>query len=405
MLFTLSSNKHRNLILSIVFFMTMAVFNTFGVQGLIIPLLLESISIGFFFLYLFANHHGGLYHYHYPRKMLFILLLLLSLIAIFRGFLDYGTGLTQIKEMFSRPKMLWPYFFPFLLGCSAFSFDYKMFYKWSGVITIVYAILVAIHFREILATSFMSARGMFVESEAMTISSILSIFGAPLVIFMQRDIVPKRTWGIALLNMVVVFLVAVLNARRSSVFGISLVIFFTFINDKKYRWISGFAVLLVLFSMYANGMLDFFLSRLGDDSRSGVVENFVDDMDVNSWIYGRGAAGTYYDTLGVFKEINGQRMEIETGYLNFILKGGIIYLVMYVLALSYAAFLGIFRSKNTFVRSFGYIIFISLLEIIPYGIPAWNFKYLSIWMGVAICLNSKFREMNNHEVKAFLKLE
>lgn len=400
----ISFNKHKNLILSIVFFMTMAVLNTLGVTGIMV-LFLELISIGFFFLYLFANLHGGLYHYHYPRKLLFILLLLLSLIAIFRGFLDYGTGLTQIKEMFSRPKMLWPYFFPFLLGCSAFSFDYKMFYKWSGVITIVYAILVAFNFREILSTSFMSARGLSVESDALTISSIFSIFAAPLVIFMQRDIVPKRTWRMALLNMVVVFLVAVLNARRSSVFGISLVLFFAFINDKKYRWISGIAMLFVLFSMYANGMLDFLISRIADDSRSSVVESFVQDMDTSSWIFGRGAAGTYYDSLGIFNEIDGRRMEIETGYLNFILKGGIIYLVTYVLALSYAAFLGVFRSKNTFVRSFGYIIFISLLEIIPYGIPAWNFKYLSIWMGVAICLDSKFREMSDQEVKAFLKLE
>lgn len=404
MILPVSNNKHRNLLISIVMFMTMATLRILG-ETSFITLLLELISVGFFVLFLIANPRGSIYKYHYPRKALFIVLLGLSIIAVLRGFLEYGTGLTQIKEMFSRPKMIWPYFFPFLIGCSAFTFDYKLFYKWSSIITVAYAILVVFNLNELISTSFLLSQGVDVEKEVWSISTIFSVFSAPLVIFLQRDIVPKRTWYLAVFNFIVVFFVAIINARRSSVFGISLVLFFAFIKDKRNRWISAIAFIFLILSMYESGMLDFFISRVGQDSRSMVIDNFYEDMDSKSWIIGRGAAGTYFDSLGVFQDIDGKRSEIETGYLHLILKGGILYMVTYVLALAYAAYLGVFRSKNSFVHSFGIIIFISLLELIPYGIPTWNFKYLSIWMGVAICLNNRFREMSNQEVKDFLHLE
>ena len=156
--------------------------------------------------------------------------------------------------------------------------------------------------------------------------------------------------------------------------------------------------------MYRLGLLDFMIERFYSDTRSGVNEGFIAAMDTNSWIYGRGATGTYYDANATFGDQTGTRTEIETGFLNMILKGGIIYLLIYVVVLGYTAYKGIYKSNNVFVRSFGIIIAISLIELIPYGIPTWNLKFFSIWLGVAICLNPQLRAMTNQEIKVHFRL-
>ena len=146
------------------------------------------------------------------------------------------------------------------------------------------------------------------------------------------------------------------------------------------------------------------ISKIDDDSRSGVELEFMLDMgdNIQYWIFGKGAMGTYYDSSPLFIESNGLRQEIETGYLHLILKGGIIYLILYIIVLLRAFYYGYFKSRNDLTKAFAAFSLIALLELIPYGIPTFNFKYLTLWIGVGFCLNKTVRNKTNDEIKNML---
>lgn len=152
--------------------------------------------------------------------------------------------------------------------------------------------------------------------------------------------------------------------------------------------------------MYNLGLLDFFISKIDNESRGGVEENFFADMDYASWIIGRGALGSYFDMN--FMDSNPYRTEIETGYLYLILKGGIIYLIIYTTVLLRAFYLGFFKSNNTFTKAFACLALICCIELIPFGVPMLNIKYFSLWFGVGVCLNKEIRALSNKDIKAAL---
>src|SRR5690606_9634390 len=96
-----------------------------------------------------------------------------------------------------------------------------------------------------------------------------------------------------------------------------------------------------------------------EDTRSGIERYFYGDMEGMDWIIGRGMRGEYYSpTVGA----GSYRGTIETDYLNMILKGGLINLIIIVLTLVPAIFNGIFRSTNTLSTAAGIWIFFWMLN-------------------------------------------
>lgn len=367
--------------------------------------LLAFVFVAFLYMLMpmfISSNSGNIYCY--PKKNIFKCLLLCVIVIMLRGIIDKGIGYHGFMALFPGSKVFMPYLFPFLLGCSAFSFDYKNFIRLSTICTLVFIVLIITNLPLLIARSAASASYIYANLEDLEYdpNSLITVFMAPLVLFLQRDFLPKKIWGIAFLNIMFAIFLAALNARRSTVFGICLVFLIGCYKVKKLRWISIMSLLVVGYIMYSNGMLDFFMTKMDVDTRSGVEEGFYKDMNMYSWIFGRGATGTYFDPDAIFLDQTGIRTEIETGYLYLILKGGIIYLAVYVLALLYAVWKGLRQSNNAFVRSFAIIILVSLFELIPYGIPTWNLKFFSIWMGVAICLNPQMRMMTNEQIKKYL---
>ena len=363
-------------------------------------LLFVFVSFFYFTASFFASNNSSTYKF--PEITLFRILLILSIIALARGLIDSGISYKSFMRLYPAPKLFMPYFLVFLSGCSVLSFNYKSFIKLSAISTFIFALLVVFNLQYLMERNI--AQTYVLDDEQFDLSEAISCFVAPFVLFLQRDILPKKVWRVALINIVLALFVSLLSARRTATFGIALVFLLGIYKDKSLRWISLVAIAIVGFLMYRFGLLDFMIERFYSDTRSEVNEGFIAAMDTNSWIYGRGATGTYYDANATFWDQTGTRTEIETGFLNMILKGGVIYLLIYVLALGYTAYKGIYKSNNVFVRSFGIIIAISLIELIPYGIPTWNLKYFSIWLGVAICLNPQLRAMTNQEIKVHFRL-
>lgn len=161
---------------------------------------------------------------------------------------------------------------------------------------------------------------------------------------------------------------------------------------------------VVLFLQFGNSTFSLLLSRLEEDTRSGVEASFYRSFQgkTSDWIVGRGINGTYF--CDVFA-IASYRGEIETGYLHIILKGGFIYLITFVLFLSHAAYLGFFKSQNMLTKAMALYLVAHIIYLVPYGLPAFNFEYIILWICVFYCHFSRLRALTDKQLLHIFQLK
>lgn len=171
--------------------------------------------------------------------------------------------------------------------------------------------------------------------------------------------------------------------------------------DKKTSKIKLIFISILVIALgygFFTGSVDSFfatLSERGDENtREGVELAFFFDMrDINDWIFGRGWFGQYYDFVFGYK-----RFGVETGYLTIILRGGLIYLIPYILLLVLSFINGFFRSKNLFCKSFAIICLMQVVSLYPWGWPQFNFLHYVIWLGVMTCNSRAIREVEDSQI-------
>ena len=171
-------------------------------------------------------------------------------------------------------------------------------------------------------------------------------FFATFLLGQMSDLFTKREkrcivgiWGLFLLF-------SLLNARRTSITSsISMmVIACYYVNSKKgpvmsMVFLGGVTIVILAFYMnldvFTSGIFHYLGERGMENTREEVEELFFLDFShspLTDWIFGRGLDGgylqTHHDSEG---NIIDMRTGIETGYLNDILKGGIVYVVLYSL--------------------------------------------------------------------------
>lgn len=219
------------------------------------------------------------------------------------------------------------------------------------------------------------------------------------------------TWAVGVLTLIIFILFA---RRGSALFSllyllISCCIFFI-VKFKKQSLliIFFFSFIIIIFSsyFYSNNKNSFFQNIYNKgltDTRENVEKNFKDDI-FNSvdFIWGRGMNGQYYSPKS-YKEdghivYKTHRYSIETGFYHLILKGGIIFTILYLLVLIIPAIKGLFKSNNVITRIFAIWILLSIIELYPFGWPSYDMKYYLIWIGAVICNSKVFRNMNNQQI-------
>ncbi|MBK6564140.1 MAG: hypothetical protein IPG18_02850 [Saprospiraceae bacterium] len=217
--------------------------------------------------------------------------------------------------------------------------------------------------------------------------------------------------------MFVMLLITALLARRTGTAYCAGVFLFTFwlLNFTTSNLVSKKRVLSLVSSFTIVGIflglllinLDKF-SILGNRSKEGfenrdvVFLEYVVDMDKkpDDWVYGRGINGMFKSHLSNFK--SGQRDTIENGYLQMILKGGYIYLGLFVILSLFAIIQGFFNSSNLMTKAFAAYILLYYVEMIGFGLPSLTLKYMLIWIGIAVCTNKAFRNLSDYEIKNIL---
>ena len=225
----------------------------------------------------------------------------------------------------------------------------------------------------------------------------------PGVVLFWRGFIDKRIVIITCMALIGQLLIYLYLARRAYSLELCMVLsfawmFYVFSSNTSKRSlllfsILGVTLLFVMYYYYGDRFLNAIVSRGFSDTRSGVESHLYDDMRYVDWLIGRGWFGTYYEPI-----FGRYRPEIETGYLVLVLRGGCIYLFLYLWVLLEAVYKGLIKSQNRIVKSFAIIIIVHILMLYPWGWPWVNLSYLSIWLGAYMCLNNKTRNMSDNEI-------
>lgn len=174
----------------------------------------------------------------------------------------------------------------------------------------------------------------------------------------------------------------------------------------------SFAIIYVFKSNFENNYFNEFTANNFSNSRTEYVyPDFISDFNSNKrlefevnrdWLIGRGLNGSYYSQIFEItvdrdlKDDNslgrkaGYRTEIESGYLFYVLKIGLIGLILKILIFIIAIYYG-FKSRNKFTNTCCFIIIHHLFLMIPGGLPEFSMGNFLVWACVGACLSSETR--------------
>ena len=147
-------------------------------------------------------------------------------------------------------------------------------------------------------------------------------------------------------------------------------------------------------------------SRATENTRDQVFAYFFTDMS-NDWLIGKGMNGTYYCPIrsDESQEVTDYRDVIECGYLQIVLKGGVINLILYLIIFIPAIYLGFFKSRNGLCKALALIIFLWLIDMFPFGLPVLALRYLLVWIAVGVCYSKKIRDISEIQMRNLFLLK
>lgn len=232
----------------------------------------------------------------------------------------------------------------------------------------------------------------------------------------------KDMFGIGKKNVFMIFMFmvtlffAIFRARRGLIF-MCLTTFLcvgmiAILSTKKKMLIIIMTSLIILiaslfvFSMKDHHIFNFLIERGEEDTRTGVEVWMYADMSPTDWVIGKGIKGQYY--CPVVENVNdaegaGYRDNIETGYLQIILKGGIISLALLLLMFVPAVYKGLFKSKNVLSKAAALWIFLWIIYLYPSGGIVFTMNYVLVWIAVGICYSEKIRNLPDSTIKNYLQ--
>lgn len=141
---------------------------------------------------------------------------------------------------------------------------------------------------------------------------------------------------------------------------------------------------------------------MASDTRTFLYLEMAEDLtDTNSWILGKGAFSRYYSlyfdqsSIGRFGRISS-----EVPFLNYLLRGGLCYVIAYFGLLIYAIYLGIWKSKNKFVKSIAIIALGWYFNSFIGDITGCRFYHLAFFLLLGCCLSRKWLNSSDDEIRA-----
>jgi len=338
-------------------------------------------------------------------KIFFFLFALWAMVILFRG---VGFSKDDLVLIFLNPWFGGMFYLVpiFVLFRKSFLLYKKIF----SAIIILGAIflLYSLMFRDILTEVVPDNRNRSV------VEYFTKSLGISVLFVLFTHMYHSRTKNLfAVFTTLIMIVLGVIRARRGLLFmcilGLLIAGLIYFLSAKS-KILSGSIIIGMLFIAIMGGIYVFLnvdleaLYYLQDrgvaDTRSGIEDYFYKDMEGLDWIVGRGMRGEYYCPT-----IDGgnYRGTVETDYLNMILKGGVVNLVLLLVVLVPAIFLGFFNSKNYLSKAFALWILFWLINTHPSTVQVFTMNYFLVWFGVGVCYSPFIRSIPEETMKSFFK--
>lgn len=364
---------------------------------------LAGLAIFFFFIsflirFQIKNHY---------LKILFLVYSLWTLITILRGIHFNVNDLGYFFLSADYGGIL--YFSPLILLCLK-NLNFKKLFEVILILGIIFILLDVLFIRKLLDRSFENQNVIeyLVRSLALPCGFLLLTY--------KYHSNSKKLLALVVLGLSILF--SVYKARRGltiTLLSIVAGVYCVYLSYSKEKVIVIYlAVLLItlaafyssnIYNINENKLLSMIAERGDENTRKGVELYFYNDMKSNDWIMGRGLNGEYYCPDITEDQPTDYRDLIETGYLQIILKGGIIRLVLILLISIPAIVLGFFHSKNLLSKASATWIVIALISLYPTTVESFSLHYLLVWISIGICYSKETRELSNAEISRLINSE
>jgi len=334
---------------------------------------------------------------------------------IFRG-AKYDSN--SIKQMlFSVGSGVLPYFTPIVLLLPRNIAMYRKMFRATIVLGIFYILFVFLFYNIIHDPDILNLTALILVE---VFFGILAFGCAYVLLNFKYHMGKKGLFAIgkyniiSILVMAIALFFAIYRARRGVIFfcvtSLMAACLWYFIHAKNKAMVIFMSVIMTAtITIYFAGrktpaMFNFLLDRGQEDTRSGVEEYLYADMTSTDWVIGKGFKGKYFcPIIDNVNDPSGYREEIETGYLQIILKGGMIHIALLLVILVPAIYMGIFKSKN--VLSKASATWILLWMVYQYPTVGFGFmvQYIMVWISVGICYSPTLRNSRDEVIEYYLK--
>lgn len=132
------------------------------------------------------------------------------------------------------------------------------------------------------------------------------------------------------------------------------------------------------------------------DTRTFLYYEVFQDLRLNkAFLFGKGLnAGYASDAFQTYS-----RQVVEVGFLQILLKTGIIGVILYVWVIFSAVFKALGRSKSLFSKALGILLAGYILILFIENIVAYNLLNVIVWTIVGLCHSQSFRNLDDKEIK------
>lgn len=411
---TLKLDKGSELLLMGIFLMILGTISDFiqFIVSINLPILRYCIFLGsFFYLSKGIIYSLGYNKFNLQLKIIvfsFLVCIIISLIRSIPKIFEGENNFVLFKKLISEDLVLLVLPFLILIKPNLYFYKRLIYYcyrmSFTGFIVIPF-VFVLFKLKPAYGTEFLTK--LFISSGSIILLTaiyhpwrkiflILSASAFSLVIlllFARRNMIVYAT-AVLFLSLFNYFFTSYLDRSKKKYSIILLLIISCFIGTIFFIFKDNFALTLERFNS-------------GFDSRESIISEFSDDFNSHplDWIFGRGLNGDFKTIALATNLERGTRTGIENGYLNNILIAGWLYLGLLITISIHAIYLGFFKSRNLLSKAFAAIILIYFIDMIGFGIPELNIKYLIIWIGIGACLSQKMRSYSDATIKRIVGLK
>lgn len=290
------------------------------------------------------------------------------------------------RKMFFDERFFLSYFLPLICFLKKVNFRAVSYFC---IINLCIAVVMLITFRnEIVLYDTSEYSSWIVES--------ICLLAIPVSLLLYLSFtISKRTVIFIIISYLVLLLTSIWLGRRSVSFELLIaLLIFVYLNAKNKKVFMGCIILLILAYPYIGKLYNSDNSRLKDrmeiDNRSPEDKDALNSLTGIYYYIGKGIDGEYYSHAHAMN-----RGIVETGFSHMMLKGGFVFVFLYIIIMIRAIFLGFFYSKNKFSKGLAFYVLVQLVSMYPLPIPVMNLQCFILWYSIALLDNKGIRYTND----------